>query len=198
MKKILFILLAVICSATMFAQEKIENTPAYLWKYQGQYYTGKTLLTKQMHLNLLKNTCPEAYAQYKQGTILKNTGWSLMAACPVLILCVGVPALQADPHLPPYNYTIDPHVYGNGGKEVIRDEVYWQRQRTFHAKRAAFWSMFGIGCASFVASIPLISVGYAKRNQSIETYNLQCAPKEPAVTYSLTAGQNGLGIAINF
>lgn len=188
MKKILFILLAVLTTAILFAEEKEAN---YLWKYQEQYYVGQTPITQQMHLNLLKNTCPEAYAQYKQGTILKNTGWGLMAACPVLILCVGVPALQADPHLPPYNYT---YPYA----EIIRDDVYWQRQHTYQAKRAAFWSIFGIGCASFVASIPLISVGYHKRNQSTETYNLQCASKEPAITYSLTAGQNGLGVKVNF
>ncbi len=188
MKKILFILLAVICSATMFAEKKEAN---YLWKYQDQYYVGQTPITQQMQLNLMKNTCPEAYQQYKQGKLLTNTGWSLMAACPVLILGVAVPALCADPNLPPYNYTYN-------GVEIVRDEVYWQRQHTFHAKRAAFWSVFSIGCASFVASIPLISVGYHKRNHSIETYNLQCAPKEPAVTYSLTAGQNGLGVAVNF
>ncbi len=189
MKKTLFILLAVMCSATMFAAENI--VPAYLWRFQGQYYAGETPLTEQMHLNLLKNTCPEAYAQYKQGKLLTNTGWSMMAACPVLIFCVGVPALCADPNLPPYNYVYD-------GIEIIHDEVWEQRQRTFQRKRAAFWSIFGIGCASFVASIPIISVGYAKRNQSTETYNLQCASKEPVITYSLTAGQNGLGVAINF
>ncbi len=188
MKKILCILLAVMSAATMVAEEKA--TPAYLWQYQGQHYAGQTPLTKQMHLDMLKN-CPDAYAQYQQGKLLTTTGWSMMAACPVIILCVGVPALCADPHLPPYNYAYD-------GVEIIRDEVWAQRQQTFKAKRAAFWSMFGIGCASFVASIPIISVGYAKRNQSIETYNLQCAPKEPAVTYSLTAGQNGLGVAVNF
>ncbi len=188
MKKILFILLAVLTTATLFAEDKEAN---YLWKYQDQYYVGQTPITQQMQLNLMKNTCPEAYQQYKQGKLLTNTGWSLMAACPVLILGVAVPALCADPHLPPYNYTYNE-------VEIVRDDVYWQRQRTFHAKRAAFWSVFSIGCASFVVSIPLISVGYHKRNHSIETYNLHCAPKEPAITYSLTAGQNGLGVAVNF
>ncbi len=191
MKKILFILLAVMSVTTMVAEEKANTVPAYLWQYQGQYYAGQTPLTKQMHLDILKNTCPEAYQQYKQGKLLTNTGWSMMAACPVLILCVGVPALCADPHLPPYNYAYD-------GVEIIRDDVYWQRQQTFKAKRAAFWSIFGIGCASFVASIPVLSVGYAKRNQSTETYNLQCVSKEPTITYHITANQNGVGLAIHF
>ncbi len=192
MKKILFILFAIMTTATILADEKAETTaPAYLWKYQGQYYTGEMPISKQTHINLLKNTCPEAYAQYKQGKMLTNTGWSMMAACPILILCVGMPTLCVEPNLPPYNYAYD-------NVEIIRDEVWEQRQHAFKVKKAAFWSIFGLGWASFVASIPIISVGYSKRNQSIETYNLQCAAKEPVITYHFTASQNGVGLAINF
>ena len=57
----------------------------------------------------------------------------------------------------------------------------------------------GIGGVMVLTSVPLLSVGYAKQKKSIKTYNKQCSsPSIPPISFNLTAGQNGLGIAMNF
>lgn len=60
--------------------------------------------------------------------------------------------------------------------------------------------MMAIGpCISAVVGIPLFSVGYAKRNKAYKVYNNSCASSSAApIVFNLTAGQNGLGIAMNF
>ncbi len=53
-----------------------------------------------------------------------------------------------------------------------------------------------IGIGALAAGVPLICVGVQRQNRSLETFNKNCA--SPAITYNLTAGQNGIGLAINF
>ncbi len=54
--------------------------------------------------------------------------------------------------------------------------------------------IFGLG--GLAAAIPLFCVGAKKQERSLDTFNKNCA--SPAITYNLTAGQNGIGLAINF
>ena len=57
-----------------------------------------------------------------------------------------------------------------------------------------------VGLCSFaVGSIPLLCVGYVKRNNAYKIYNNTCASSSATpLTFNLTAGQNGLGIAMQF
>jgi len=43
----------------------------------------------------------------------------------------------------------------------------------------------------------LLGIGYKKRNKAYDMYNNQCASSTP-LTFNLTAGPNGLGVAMNF
>lgn len=65
---------------------------------------------------------------------------------------------------------------------------------------AAFW---GIGGAALVSSIPILGVGYAKRNRAYDLRNYSYTANysmtnQPAVSLSVQSSQNGIGLALNF
>ena len=58
-------------------------------------------------------------------------------------------------------------------------------------------ALVSIGPICVGAGVPLLTVGYIKRDKAYKIYNEQCASSS-AITFNLTAGQNGLGIAMQF
>ncbi len=201
MKKLLFFLLAVMTAATVFAAEETAIQPTtteanYLWRDGSKIYQGDNLLSKQEYKNLLQNTCPEAFAQYKKGTTIANWGWGFLGAAGALMLGVAVPVLYApNPHEAPEFMP---------GEDATKEEwnAYFTQINKKHAFGDAmvgtFFTMVGVSSLFVATSIPLISVGYSIRNKTLTTYNQQCLLQQPAITYSLIAGQNGIGFAINF
>ncbi len=179
MKKMLLILLAVICSTTMFAEQPAANP--YLWRDGSKIYQGENLLTQREYKNLLQNTCPAAFAQYRKGEVMANWGWGIFGAGALSMVASCIPLYLPNP------YSSDP------------ESGEWPQHHWFSdATLAAGLSMIFVGTAVVASSIPIICVGYAKRDKSLGIYNLQCKQKEPAITYSLTTGQNGIGFAVNF
>ncbi len=57
-------------------------------------------------------------------------------------------------------------------------------------------SMVVIGGVAALSSIPMLCVGYSKRHKSVDTYNKKCSSDD--ITYNITAGKDGLGLAIQF
>ncbi len=186
MKKILFLLFAVMSAVTMFAEEQTADSTQSqdVWRSGKYFYQGDQLLTKTEYSNLLKNTCPEAFRQYEKGRKHIIAGWSVFGVGATVfvvgssLLCVAdyYDRLHAE-HFDPERPTMS---LGVGYTFTALDICY------------------PIAGAFMLSSVPVLCVGYHNRNKSIETYNLQCGSKEPAITYNLTAGQNGLGFAINF
>ncbi len=187
---------------------KKELTPALIrtgkeYSYNGQY------LTKREYENLLRNTCPEAYSQYKKGNTLVKTGWGLFGAGFVLIgggitLATIGSAIYSENQ---GTFSTEPDFleqYENGkdGYYIFEGNfVRTEEQNRLCEKGDAIagtgTAILSVGCGGLVTSIPLLSVGYTKRNKrALDTFNRKCA--EPAVTYNLTAGQNSIGLAINF
>lgn len=73
-------------------------------------------------------------------------------------------------------------------------DVLWEEEL------AAFW---GIGGAAVVSSIPILGVGYAKRNRAYDLRNYSYTANysmtnQPAVSLSVQSSQNGIGLALNF
>ncbi len=211
MKKMLFILFAVMSAATMFAAEEAASEPTiteanYLWRDGCKIYQGDNLLTKQEYKNLLQNTCSEAFAQYKKGTVIANWGWGLLGAGAVIAVGIGVPLfhfatsdrlhISQPAPLPPNPTQEDIDAYNQ------REQMFWEMQhaitRRYENSYSASIAMMSIGGVMAVGSVPMICIGYSKRHKSLTTYNQQCVRQEPAITYNLTAGQNGIGLAVNF
>ena len=53
-----------------------------------------------------------------------------------------------------------------------------------------------IGGAAFVSSIPVLGVGYTKKNRALDTINHSA--KAQNLSLSLQANQNGIGLALHF
>lgn len=175
MKKLLFILFALITTTTIFAQEQTANisftSSDYVWRSGKNIYCGDQLLTSKEYKYFLQNTCPRAYKQYKKADNLMKAGWSVFG--------MGAAA-----------FTI-------GGVIVIADAVAPSHDCGIGIGLFASLVAMPIAGACFAVSIPMLCVGYKERDRSIATYNMFCKG-EPPITYNITAGQNGIGLAINF
>lgn len=54
-------------------------------------------------------------------------------------------------------------------------------------------------CIAVAGGVPLISVGYVKRNKAYQIYNNSCASAAAKpIAFHVTAGQNGIGLAMQF
>lgn len=77
---------------------------------------------------------------------------------------------------------------------------------------ATLWGMLGedehfdgplalvcVGSICICTGVPLLTIGYIKRDKAYKIYNNSCASSSAApISFNLTAGQNGLGIAMQF
>ncbi len=214
MKKILFLLFAVVLSSSVFAEDVITTSegeiPYYIPNYGGvsiyqfdeptlvrqgsKVFKDGVQMSQRDYKNFLQNTCPEAFKKYKQGKQLTDAGWSLLPIGVVMAIVVGVPHMTESSYW--YTVTEQERYYDYyTGKYKTRTV-----RRTEHEWNDEMWasglSMVVIGSVTAtVVSIPMLCVGYNKRKKSVDTYNRNCSSD---ISLNITAGNNGLGFAINF
>ncbi len=192
MKRILFIMLAVIVAANTMAQAPIRRVGE-------KYYQGDNRIEQYEYKYLLKNTCPEVFAQYQKSTKIIKSGWSLLGIGVGLTAFVAIPTLYwQNPYPNNDGYKI---VYGEDGTPYLwamLEDNYYNHERFNIDTYSAFIGIVSAAGVLTLTSVPLLAVGYTQRHKTVDAYNLQCGNKEPAITYSLTAGQNGIGFAVNF
>lgn len=135
----------------------IERMGLNEYMYNGKY------LDKKAYVQFLRDNCPQAYKQYRDGKKWAISGWALMGAGLALTGAgIGMVAANAD------------------------------------EDAAVALVITGPTLAGLAVLIP-IAVGYDKINRSHKTYNKKCASSTAApLTLNLTAGPNGLGVAMNF
>lgn len=128
---------------------------------------------KKEYANFLRYNCPQAYLQYSTGKKLTNGGWACLG-CGMACLGAGIGLYS---------------IYAGN-----HDEYGW------HANEgAAGKALISVGCIATAASVPLLAIGYKKQNKAVEIYNQHCASlKSKPLSINLTAGQNGLGLALQF
>ncbi len=180
MKKILLFCAALLVTLAAQAQEVqtnalVNTTDATVITKQGtHFYLGDNKLSHKELKGLMRNTSPELYKQYRTGYNLIGAGWYFTASSAV-IFATGAGLAISDLYARP---------------SVLHCHPGWGTWVTL------FFVPFGSAFAA--TGIPMLCVGYNKRNKSIDAYNIVHTTKEPVVTYSLTAGQNGIGFAVNF
>ena len=147
-------------------------------------------MDKKAYVRFLETNCPEAYKQYNKGKKVIISGWCLFGAG---LACAGGGVLHQ--YLADINWKN--HVSGmyyNYSQEQ-KDKVNAQEEKY----EILSYAMIGFGGLMTVTSIPVLSVGYAKQKKALRIYNKQCSsPSIPPLTFNLTAGPNGLGVAMNF
>ncbi len=187
-------------STTKESRSRKVVAPAAITRRGGDYYHNGAYMSKQEYKNFLQNTCPEAFALYKQGDKLVKWGWSLFAIGGALTVTGAVFASvgQSDKGYwvqdGYYDYVYD--YYTNEYIEQYVETSYYVDSWEYSGLGITGIAMACAGSAMFASSIPMFSVGYVKRNKSMKVYNTNCEKSE--VAFNLTAGQNGLGLAINF
>lgn len=140
-----------------------------------KYLVDQDVMSSRAYRGYLKNTCPEAFAQFDKGYKTAMAGWGLFAGGPVLAVGVGFPMafLTSFSPLPPEER------HGVNGANV------------------AGWSLVAVGGAAFVASFPCLGVGYGKMHRASRRYNTSCAKQSAPYLTLQTSGQD-IGVALHF
>lgn len=151
-------------------------------------YMGEAMDEKE-YAEFLQKNCRNAYKQYMKGTRLTKAGWALFGiGLPVaLVGTTGIvmPLIQWD--------FSDRSSMNRNSPEY---QSYWNMADKYMRYG---YIILGAGGALFVSSIPIICAGKAKQKKSVSIYNEQCAsPSIPPLTFNITAGQNGIGLAMQF
>ncbi len=173
--------------------EEEERAKYYITKLNSNeyLYLGNTMSRKEYE-NFLKNNCAEAFSQYRSGKKHIIAGWTLFGVG----LAAGVGGI----------------IYGtlSGNQTTISSSQSTTTSydgTTYSSTTSQSSFTFNVvggilaatGGGLVIASIPTLAVGYSKRNKAYKVYNNQCAsPAISPLSLNLTAGQNGLGLALQF
>ena len=136
----------------------------------GKYQYKEQEIDRLTYKELLE-TCPKAYDYYKKGEKLSTAGWVLMGIGPASI--IGGTMMMVT----------GPTNYGSNEPSAVA---------------ATGIALMIVGSVSTCVSIPLLSIGYYRQNNAYQIYNSKCTSSRSVLSFNLTAGQNGLGIAMNF
>jgi len=121
----------------------------------------------------LFNNCPQAYRLHRSGKQMITAGWVLLSAG--VAMAAGGCVLLAMAGNYSGQYDAYSRVSGGGISLLTIGAV-----------------VGGVGGGT------LLGIGYKKRNKAYDMYNNQCASSATPLTFNLTAGPNGLGVAMNF
>lgn len=168
-------LFGVTASSSAIEKYKIERMGSNSYIYMGKYMDSKE------YEYFLRNNCPKAYKQYQTGKKLIVAGWSVFAAGFAIAGGGTAMLIKGNKYNNDHGYDVEDKEYNYG---LVDGGI----------------AMIAIGPSlSAAVGIPLFSVGYSKRNKAYQVYNNTCASSSAAsISFNLTAGPNGLGLALNF
>ena len=159
----------------------IENTEgAHIQRMSSNEYTiGEEWVSKSTYYNFMKDnkyTCYPAFKDFNKGHKMTLAGWSLFGAG-LAMFGMGLGLM------------------GSQGYNDFNDKLRYGGYDDFKAG----FSFVIIGSAVTACSVPILSVGYYKKNNAYKVYNNNCAPKKTtAVTLNLQSSSDGLGLALQF
>lgn len=168
-----------------------KNAKDGVIKISNNLYTYKGIsMNKKEYEAFLRNNCPQAFKQYRQGKSLKIAGWTCFS---IGLACVvsGSAMLAAN------NNGVGGYSPAIAAAPKRYNEGYYGYSDSPNGLTVGGIIFVSVGAVATVTSVPLLTVGYIKQKRSVDTYNSQCkSSKQMAV--NLTAGQNGLGLALQF
>lgn len=186
------------------AAAQAEREKYYITKLNNKEYEYLgSVMDKEAYANFLQGNCPAAYNQYKKGKVLIGTGWGLFGAG--IALVAGGAACIIGDKIAAISSS------GSGSTSYYYDSdgnYYYKAPKLMGPSYGSATPdvLFGLGVVGIsvgsgltVASIPVLCVGYVKRDNAYKVYNEKCSsPSIQKLSLNLTAGQNGLGLALNF
>ena len=120
------------------------------------------------------------------------SGWCMFGIGLACVAGGGLSYYMADKS---YNDLSTKRKYWNYYTEEQKESLRNQRDNY----RTISYAIMGVGGGIVVTSIPLLSTGYAYKKNARNIYNANCSsPSISPISLNLTAGQNGLGLALQF
>lgn len=176
---------------------QLEREKYYIKKIDNKNYVylGKNM-DQQAYVRFLQENCFEAYLQYNKGKKLIGAGWGLFAVGLAAVAGGSVcMALSAPNPSSSQSYT---YVYNEstGNYEAVMTANTSDTTYSLDLLGIIGVSAISVGSSMTVASIPLLAVGYTKRNKAYQVYNAKCV--SAPLSLNITAGYKGLGVALNF
>lgn len=170
---------------TIYGQASAATQPAIQYdgsitKIDNKHYSYKgNSMNKKTYEAFLRYSCPQAYKQYHLGKQLNIGGWCCLGVGLTFVV-VGSALVGASGSSSYSYYSGGSYHYGSSSTDT-------------EGAGAAFLS---IGAVAAAGSVPMLIIGSIKQKKSLKTYNSQCV--SAPITFNLTSGQNGLGVAMNF
>lgn len=178
--KFLFCLLITLCSISLQADDITTSNVGNksLQRRYGSYLYENQLMNEREYKQFLKLNCENAYKEFNTGQTYVITGWTLFSVC--------IPATTVA------SFGWISHIGWGTPPDIRKTE---EHKRMVRQGMTSF-AFIPISFAGFVASIPLLTIGYKKKHNSVETFNSQC--NNPTAEIKLQMSDYGVGMAIRF
>lgn len=163
-----------------------------------EYRLGNTKMDKKAYENFIYENCPAAWKKYKNGKNAVATGWTFFVIGAAATIGGGVYFALNEKNYDLYReYNDEADAY----RGTSNYDYYKRLANDYYSKynSCIAWGIGLMGGGGGLAGIGLFTFigGYGSKAAALKTYNKKCASTTP-ISLSLTAGQNGLGIAMNF
>lgn len=139
------------------------------------YFYKDTKMTPHEYSNFLAANCPNAYQCFQNGYRMSNIGWALLSAG----VAVDISAVIV-------------RYYNSNYK------VEWGGHLPLSPSPGTIYGIVFLGAAMVAASIPTLSIGYARMHESVDIYNVEKSTPKYQPSLSVTNTANGIGVALNF
>lgn len=139
-----------------------------VYRVGDKYMMDGQVMNKEAFKGYLKNTSPEAFALFDNGHKLSIAGWTCFS--------VGV-------------------VSNSVGSFMLRRYISGKAKKDASYNIGSALASFGSGAT--VAGITCLGVGYARMHKAANLYNIDKA-KRPELNFAVVAGDNGMGLAMQF
>ncbi len=178
-------------------KSQLEREKYYIKQIDNKNYVylGNNM-DQQAYVRFLQENCVEAYSQYNKGKKLIGAGWGLFAVGLAAVAGGSVCMALSEPYpsfSQSYTYVYD-EITGN--YETVMTNNTSDDTYSLDFLGIIGVSFISVGSSMTVASIPLLAVGYTKRNKAYQVYNEKCV--SAPLSLNITASHNGLGLALNF
>ena len=159
-------------SSIVSAHPQIEGNHGRITKGGGFYYYNGEAMTPNAYLMFTSKHCPEAFNAYKSGRKMLKIGGALLG--------VGVPVMAVGIvwYVLAYD-NVNPNPVS-----LIPGEL-----------------LMGVGAGMVTASIPLMTIGAIRKNNSHNIFNEKCAAPQacaPRMYLDFNVGPGSAGVALRF
>ena len=159
------------------AQKQLEEKPLivkhtkYDQKLFGieEYSYGQTQMDKKALQVFLQENSPQAHKKYMESQKLIKSAWAIFGVGSGVMLSSFIGL---------------GHQLGAAGDSTWGWPYYI--------------SALSVGSTLMTIAIPILGVGYHRRNHAYEVYNMQQKKSQPQLSLGVQANENGIGLALSF